>query len=76
MFVSKDQKEAIAFYFRKYAQASFPLETLRLAGLDEEQIYELDGCEISGSEAMHLGLYIDENLTGDYATQMFYLKAK
>ena len=76
MFVSKDQKEAIAFYFRKYAQASFPLETLRLAGLDEEQIYELNGCEISGSEAMHLGLYIDENLTGDYATQMFYLKAK
>ncbi|MDM8183877.1 GH36 C-terminal domain-containing protein, partial [Enterococcus cecorum] len=56
--------------------ASFPLETLRLAGLDEEQIYELNGCEISGSEAMHLGLYIDENLTGDYATQMFYLKAK
>ena len=76
MFVSKDQKEAIAFYFRKYAQASFPLETLRLAGLDEAQIYELNGCEISGSEAMHLGLYIDENLTGDYATQMFYLKAK
>ena len=35
-----------------------------------------NGCEISGSEAMHLGLYIDENLTGDYATQMFYLKAK
>ncbi|HJF18773.1 MAG TPA: alpha-galactosidase [Enterococcus columbae] len=76
MFVDEQQDEAIVFYFRKLAQASSPVETIRLAGLDPEKVYTLNGNEITGAECMYLGLYIDETLMGDYATQMFHLKAK
>lgn len=76
MFVDEQQDEAIVFYFRKLAQASSPVETIRLAGLDPEKVYTLNGNDITGAECMYLGLYIDETLMGDYATQMFHLKAK
>lgn len=74
MFVSKDQSEAMVFYFRVLAEAAHPLVTLKLAGLDEEAIYCMDEREMGGDELMNLGFYMDSELHGDYVTQRFYLQ--
>lgn len=74
MFVSKDQSEAIVFYFRVLAEAAHPLVTLKLAGLAADTDYQLEEKVIGGDELMALGFYIDSELHGDYATQRFYLK--
>ena len=46
MFVSKDQTEAMVFYFRVLAEAAHPLVTLKLAGLAEEATYQMGRCNI------------------------------
>lgn len=76
MFVSEDRSEALVFYFRVLAEASAPLVTLKLAGLDETTQYEFEGQAVTGDELMNIGFYIDPNLQGDYATMQFHLKAK
>ena len=76
MFVSKDKKEAIVFYFRVLVEASAPYVTLKLAHLDETLEYQIANHVISGDALMNIGMYIDTKLHGDYATQSFILKAK
>ena len=76
MFVSKDKKEAIVFYFRVLVEASAPYVTLKLAHLDETLEYQIANHVISGDALMNIGMYIDPKLHGDYATQAFILKAK
>ncbi|WP_125608342.1 alpha-galactosidase [Lapidilactobacillus bayanensis] len=75
MFVSEQQDEAIVFYFRMSAEASYPLVTLKLAGLDPAKHYRLGNAVYGGDELMNIGLYVDPNLTGDYATQRYVIKA-
>ncbi|MEJ4244144.1 GH36 C-terminal domain-containing protein, partial [Enterococcus faecium] len=72
--LSKDQTEAMVFYFRVLAEAAHPLVTLKLAGLAEEATYQMEDVTFAGDELMNLGFYIDSELHGDYATQRFYLK--
>ena len=74
MFVSKDQTEALVFYFRVLAEAAHPLVTLKLAGLDETANYQLYERVIGGDELMNIGFYIDSEIYGDYATRRFYLQ--
>ena len=75
MFISKDKKEALVFYYRVLVEASRPLECLKLQGLDETKIYSMNADAIfGGDELMNIGFYIDPSLSGDYATQMFHLK--
>ena len=76
MFVSKDKKEAIVFYFRVLVEASAPYVTLKLAHLDETLEYQIANHVISGDALMNIGMYIDPKLHGEYATQAFVLKAK
>lgn len=76
LYVSSDKKEAIVFYFRVLAEASAPLVTLKLAGLDPDLTYQSGGESFGGDELMQLGLYIDPHLAGDYATQRFHFVAK
>lgn len=76
LYVSPDKKEAIVFYFRVLAEASAPLVTLKLAGLDPDLTYQSGGESFGGDELMQLGLYIDPHLAGDYATQRFHFVAK
>ena len=76
MFVSKDKKEAIVFYFRVLVEASAPYVTLKLAHLDETLEYQIANHVISGDALMNISMYIDPKLHGDYATQAFILKAK
>ena len=74
MFVAPDQSEALVFYFRTLAEASYPLVTLKLAGLAADTPYQLGEQVLLGEELMNVGFYIDPHLHGDYATQRFYLK--
>ncbi|MCP1102996.1 alpha-galactosidase [Aequitasia blattaphilus] len=74
MFVAEDQSEAMVFYYRVLAEASYPLVHLQLSGLKEEWIYESEEMTAAGDELMNLGFYIDPNLFGDYATKRFYFK--
>lgn len=75
MFISKDKKEALVFYYRVLVEASRPLECLKLQGLDETKIYSMNAdAMFGGDELMNIGFYIDPSLSGDYATQMFHLK--
>jgi alpha-galactosidase len=76
LYVSQDKKEAIVFYFRVLDEASAPLVTLKLAGLDPDLTYQSGGENFGGDELMQLGLYIDPHLAGDYATQRFHFVAK
>ncbi|WP_291292535.1 alpha-galactosidase [Enterococcus sp.] len=75
MYVSEDKQEAIVFYFRVLTEASAPLVTLKLAGLEADLLYRMGETEIGGDELMQMGFYIDPALSGDYATQMFHLTA-
>ncbi|KAF1298137.1 alpha-galactosidase [Enterococcus sp. JM4C] len=74
IFVSDDKKEAMVFYYRVLVEASRPLESLKLRGLDAEKVYQMNEQLFGGDELMNLGFYIDPTLSGDYASQMFYLK--
>lgn len=54
MFVSKDKKEAIVFYFRVLVEASAPYVTLKLAHLDETLEYQIANHVISGLSLIHI----------------------
>lgn len=74
MFVAPDQSEALVFYFRVLAEAAYPLVDLKLAGLTPDAVYDVEGQAYTSEELMYAGLYIDPVLSGDYATERFYLK--
>ncbi|OTN75812.1 hypothetical protein A5886_000888 [Enterococcus sp. 8G7_MSG3316] len=74
MYISKDQSEALVFYFRVLAEASAPFVTLKLQGLAAEKQYESDYGVIGGDELMQMGIYIDPHLAGDYVSQMIHFK--
>lgn len=75
MFVSKDKKEALIFYYKVLNQASEPLKILKLYGLDSEENYYFEGKEtsIGGDELMKSGMYLPTNLQGDFTSYIHYL---
>ena len=75
MYISQDRSEAMVFYFRVLAEASAPLVTLKLQGLDAEKQYASDLGIQGGDELMQIGFYVDPHLAGDYASQMYHFKA-
>ncbi len=75
MYISQDRSEAMVFYFRVLAEASAPLVTLKLQGLDVEKQYASDLGIQGGDELMQIGFYVDPHLAGDYASQMYHFKA-
>ena len=74
MVTAPDQSEALVFYFRVLAEASYPLFNLKLADLDPKGAYQFNDDIYYGDELMNIGFYIDPELTGDYVSQRFYLK--
>ncbi len=77
IFVSKDKREAVFFYYKIQARAHEPFKSVRLAGLDENLEYELldAGVAFGGDELMHIGLNIPE-LKGDYQSYTVRLRVK
>jgi len=74
MFISKDKSEALVFYYRILAVASYPQVTIKLAGLDENSIYRFNDKLIGGDELMNIGFYIDPNGNSDFMSYSYYLK--
>lgn len=74
MYIAKDRSEALVFYFRVLTEASAPLVTLKLQGLDPQKRYDSAYGVIGGDELMQMGIYIDPHLAGDYASQMYHFK--
>lgn len=60
MFVSRDRAEALAFYFRAFAEPNPPPIRLRLRGLDASADYQVagEGSAYGGDELMSAGLGI------------------
>lgn len=76
MFVSENQDEALAGYFRVLAEPNGPLRRLRLKGLDPDRDYVLKetGAVYGGDRLMNAGLLLPE-LHGDFQSKLFHLAA-
>ncbi|MCJ1979938.1 alpha-galactosidase [Lactococcus carnosus] len=74
LFVNPDKSQAIAFYFRKFAESAGPLHTIKFAGLDPEKVYQVNGeASYGGDELMHVGIYLDPFMVGDYQSRKFVI---
>lgn len=83
MTVSEDKKEALVGFYRMSGQPNDPWIRLRLAGLDEEMDYQVEGNPdiwYGGDELMHTGMVIaKESLSshgGDYSSVLIWLIGK
>ncbi|MFD2610941.1 alpha-galactosidase [Paenibacillus gansuensis] len=76
MFVSEDQNEAFAAYFRVLAEPNDAIRRVRLKGLHPEKLYKLHGTEqvYSGSQLMYAGLVLPQ-LHGDYQSAVWRFEA-
>ncbi len=86
MVVSPDKKEALVAYFRILSKVNEEFKRLRLAGLDPELCYSVDGKAVRyGDELMNAGLVTSNSTSGvtfpecepagDFKSELFYLKA-
>lgn len=74
LFVNPDKSQAIAFYFRKFAESAGPLHTIKFAGLDPEKVCQVNGeASYGGDELMHVGIYLDPFMVGDYQSRKFVI---
>lgn len=55
---SLDGKEVIVGYYRRLTSANLAYQRLRLQGLEEEALYQINGETYTGSQLMHTGLSI------------------
>lgn len=86
MVVSDDKAEALVGYYTVLARPDSRFEQLKLAGLDPNRQYTIDGMEGSfyGDELMKLGLVIKEdsgdcqdekgNIKGDFQSRVFKIR--
>ncbi|MDE1549083.1 alpha-galactosidase [Jeotgalibaca caeni] len=78
MFVSKDKKEALVFYYKVLNQASEPLNILKMEGLDPSLNYYFEGAKVpmGGDELMHSGMFLPADVDGDHKSFIWYLNAE
>lgn len=86
--VSPDQKEAVAAYYRILNPVNIGFRQLRLAGLNPENCYSIDGQprEYYGDELMYFGINVSDYASGyqkeekfpsgDFISKIFYLHAE
>ena len=75
MNLSKDGKEVVVSYVKKYAEANVIPRRLKVKALDENSLYEVieTGEVFGGDELMYIGLEIGE-LMGDYQAKNWTLR--
>ena len=75
MNLSKDGKEVVVSYVKKYAKANVIPRRLKVKALDENSLYEVieTGEVFGGDELMYIGLEIGE-LMGDYQAKNWTLR--
>ncbi|MDO4619379.1 MAG: alpha-galactosidase [Lachnospiraceae bacterium] len=85
MVVNEDRSEAIAAGYRILSRPNGPFTRLKLAGLDPEKLYEVEGVgRYYGDELMNLGIITSdatscktgENIrpAGDFVSELYLLK--
>ena len=75
MNLSKDGKEVVVSYVKKYSEANVIPRRLKVKALDENSLYEVieTGEVFGGDELMYIGLEIGE-LMGDYQAKNWTLR--
>ena len=68
MIVEKDKSKALLFYVQVLSRANVKSRFLRLAGLDPDKRYQVDGKEYSGRTLMQAGLRITPEM-GDFRSR-------
>ena len=73
--LSKDGKEVVVSYVKKYSEANVIPRRLKVKALDENSLYEVieTGEVFGGDELMYIGLEIGE-LMGDYQAKNWTLR--
>lgn len=75
MFVSQDQTEVVAFYFRVLCQPNAPVEIFKLKALDADALYRdlATGEEFGGDELMYAGRTLPFTY-GDFISHMYHYR--
>jgi alpha-galactosidase len=75
MFLSKDRKEAVAFFFRELTSSINPLSILKFPGLLQDGEYKINNSRIyNGDELSNIGIYVGDSLVGDFASERFHIQ--
>lgn len=75
LFVSKDQKQALLFYFQVLSQAAPKLDIVKIPGLNPNAAYVINGKEkYAGDELANCGFYLFPFLKGDYQAKIFEIQ--
>lgn len=75
IFVDSKKENALFYYYQIKDKANKANKRIKMTGLDENKVYELDeGRVFGGDELMYKGFYIDPDLIGDYKSRRFVLK--
>ena len=75
LFVSRDQRKALLFYFQKMAQAAPKLDVVKIPGLNPNAKYLIDNKVIyGGDELARCGFYLFPFLNGDYMAKVFEIQ--
>lgn len=72
MFVSEE--EVIVCDYSVLSETAPLIRLLKLRGLDTTAVYEVEGQHYGGDELMHVGLYIDPIVKGDFVSKLYVLK--
>ena len=72
MFVSEE--EVIVCDYSVLSETAPLIRLLKLRGLDATAVYEVEGKYYGGDELMHVGLYIEPIVKGDFVSKLYVLK--
>ncbi|MHC9161508.1 alpha-galactosidase [Exiguobacterium profundum] len=72
MFVSEE--EVIVCDYSVLSETAPFIRLLKLRGLDTTAVYEVEGQRYGGDELMHVGLYIEPIVKGDFVSKLYVLK--
>lgn len=72
MFVSEE--EVIVCDYSVLSETAPLVRLLKLRGLDTTAVYEVEGQHYGGDELMHVGLYIEPIVKGDFVSKLYVLK--
>ncbi len=72
--VSKDQLHAAVFFVQVLHEPGWKSRKIRLQGLNEQMLYEVDGKQYTGGTLMHAGL-LRNRMHGDFQAEVIEIRA-
>lgn len=70
MFIDEKQEHGVVMFFEILSRASKPWVRVKLTALDPVAHYEIEGKIYSGDELMKFGLYLNQELSGDFQAKV------